>query len=58
MSLQDTSILLVRLEIFVQVELSNTSQEFLVIVIALIKLAKYIQLNNIDKVKMNFFIIF
>jgi hypothetical protein len=39
-SLQDTSILSVKLEIFVQVILSNTSQEFLVTVIAQIKLAK------------------
>jgi hypothetical protein len=56
-SLQDISIFSVKLDIFVQVVLSNTSQEFLVTVIAPIKLAKYIQLNNIDKIKIIFFMI-
>jgi hypothetical protein len=55
-STQETSILLVKLEIFTQVTLSKTSPEFLFIVIALIKLAKYIQLKNIARIKISFFI--
>jgi hypothetical protein len=56
MSLELTSILLVKLEIFVQVELSKTSQEFFVTIIAPIKLAKYIQLRIRLKNSINFFI--
>jgi hypothetical protein len=53
-----TSILFVKLEILPQVVLSNTSQEFLVIVIAQIKLTKYIQLKIKLKNNIIFFINF